>query len=190
MTLLGMLLTLEEAAARLGKSVRQIRYMIQCGNLRAEKRAGRWFVDLRDPDLPSGPQAAAERKQRELRAAVHEVLDLDPEPPRQRRYSLRDMKAFPIAVELHRRAMSIGESEPATRALALAIEALAIGCHRFEHAEKAAAYRDARDHASRALSALALSPHDEAPSLADAIEQDLMAAFAGLLRRVDRRRRY
>jgi excisionase family DNA binding protein len=51
-------LTLEEAAQRLGKTVRQVRYLIQTGALRADKSSGRWRIDAADLPL-SEPQRAA-----------------------------------------------------------------------------------------------------------------------------------
>jgi len=48
-----MQLSLEQAAERLGKSVRQVRYLIQTGALRANKTGGRWLIDA--ADLPLRP---------------------------------------------------------------------------------------------------------------------------------------
>jgi hypothetical protein len=39
-----MKMSLNEAAAHLGKSVRQIRYMVSTGRLPATKHAGRWMT--------------------------------------------------------------------------------------------------------------------------------------------------
>jgi excisionase family DNA binding protein len=44
---------IEQAAERLGKSVRQVRYLIQTGALRANKTGGRWLIDA--ADLPLRP---------------------------------------------------------------------------------------------------------------------------------------
>jgi hypothetical protein len=66
---------------------------------------------------------------------------------------------------------------------------LAQGCHRFEHTAKAESYRGARDAASLAVCELVLSGEEAAEPLVHGIEQDLMAAFAGLLRRLERRSR-
>ena len=43
-----MKLTLEQAAARLGKSERQIRYLVQNSRLAAEKVGGRWLIESDD----------------------------------------------------------------------------------------------------------------------------------------------
>jgi excisionase family DNA binding protein len=53
-----MWLSLQQAAERLGKSVRQIRYLIQTGALPATKSGGRWRIAAGDLPL-SAPQKAA-----------------------------------------------------------------------------------------------------------------------------------
>jgi hypothetical protein len=69
------------------------------------------------------------------------------------------------------------------------LEQLTQGCHRFDRSDKAAAYRTARDAASLAVCELVLTESASADPLVNAIEQDLMAALAGLIRRVDKRKR-
>ena len=180
-----MQLTLDQAAIKLGRSVRQVRYMVQKGKLRARKVGHRWMIE--DVDLPSSPQQrdVNARKERQLRAAVERGLDL---PTRRARYSVRNLKACQIALPLYHRAQdALGPAHPATLALRGVIEQLARGCHRYEHASKAAAYNEAREAASQAISELLLSSHDRADPLITDIEQELMAALAGLLRRLDRK---
>ncbi len=96
-----MQLSLEQAATRLGKSQRQVLYLIRQNQLAAKKIAGRWFID--DDDLPrsENQQASGERKQRQLRAAVEAALDISEEGVKAR-YSVRDLKAFQIALSLYR----------------------------------------------------------------------------------------
>jgi excisionase family DNA binding protein len=180
-----MRLTLDQAATTLGKSVRQVRYLIEQGRLRATKVAGRWFVD--SEDLPADPDARQRSARREgrLREAVEEVLSPD---GRRARYSMRDLKAMQIALPAYRAlCAATGEDHPAARELAEALRHLAEGCHRFARHEKGEAYRAARDAVSRC--ALALLVDDEARhgALVDTLEQDLLAALAGLLRRAERR---
>ncbi len=52
-----MQLTLQEAAVRLGKSVRQVRYLINSGQISAQKLGGRWFVQSSDLPLSQGQNA-------------------------------------------------------------------------------------------------------------------------------------
>ncbi len=55
-----MQLTIEQAAARLGKSRRQIRYLIKAERLPARKFAGRWVIDSEaGRALPRVPRRSA-----------------------------------------------------------------------------------------------------------------------------------
>ncbi len=183
-----MTLTIRQAAAQLGKTVRQVRYMIQQGELRARKVQGRWRID--SGDLPkSDPQKmAGERKARQLRGLVDEALEVPEELPR--RYSILDLKAFQIGLPLYRNASEkLGEEHAATTELRRMLALLAQGCHRYERADKARAYREARDAASLAVCELVLAESEAASDLLHDIEQDLMACLAGLLRRAERGRR-
>jgi hypothetical protein len=192
-------LSLEDAATKLGKSVRQVRYLVKLGRLPARKVAGRYLVTMPasgclsgDEPAPSSssssPRATAQqRKQSALRAAVEDALDL---PPQQRRYSLRDLKAFLVGLPLYQQALDrLGPEHGACRALRQLLENLSRGCHRFDSADTAEAYRAARDAASQAVCELLLSPGTGSEALVDGIEQDLMAALAGLLRRLQPRQR-
>ena len=185
---LAMELTLDQAATRLGKSVRQVRYMIKQGTLPARKRGKRWVVDDHALPTPPAQQKASERKQRQLRAAVERGLEL-PDAPRRPRYSVRDLRAIQIVLPLHERAESaLGASHSVTGALRQVVEHLARGCHRYDYGEKAVAYSQARDAASQAVGEILLTRPAIADELIGAIEQELMAALAGLLRRLDRKR--
>lgn len=184
-----MKLTIEEAAVRLGKTVRQVRYAIQQNTIRARKVGGRWVIE--DENLPEDAptQKARQRKQRQLKAAVEDVLELPNEPTRTG-YSVRDLKAFQIAHPLHERARrTLGPEHPAVRELHQVITLLTLGCHRFERPQKAAAYVQARDAASRAMSELLVDEEHDTETLVMAIENDLMKALAGLLRKMTRQER-
>lgn len=182
-----MKLTLEQAATRLGKSRRQVLYLIQKGDLPAEKMAGSWFVDSDHLPLEPEQQRIAAHKQRQFKAAVEEALAIEPESE-QKRYSVRDLKAFQIALPLYRQAcQALTADHPASQALKQVLESLSQGCHRFDRQEKAAAYRGARDQASLAVCELVLAGSEAADQLIHGLEQDLMAALAGLLRRMDGR---
>lgn len=182
-------LSIQQAADRLGKTPRQIDYMIRTGRLKAKKNGGRWSIASEEPPLSQGRQQSAARKQDQLRASVEQALDIEPDTPA-KCYSIRDLKAFQIALPLHRQAVSaLGAEHPATQSLKRVLEHLTYGCHRFERSDKADAYRTARDQASLAVCELVLAESEAADQRIHEIEQDLMAAMAGLIRRVDRRRR-
>ncbi len=110
-------LTVDQAAERLGKSRRQLRYLIKSKRLPARKFAGRWVIDSKDLQLSEGQTRAVERRERQLRAVVEEGLGLPDAGERRPRYSVRDLKAFQIALPIHTRAAKdLGEDHPATRA--------------------------------------------------------------------------
>ena len=97
---------------------------------------------------------------------------------------------FKLALPLHRRTEALlGADHPATRALRRSLLLLAQGCHRFGREDKAASYQAGRDAVSQAVCELVLTDNGEAEPIIHAIEQDLMAAFSGLLRRLERRSR-
>ena len=161
--------------------------MIQSRLLPARKVAGRWLIDAKDLPLSVGQREAVARKERQLRAAVEEGLGLADDGPH--RYSIRDLKAFQIALDIYRQARTAFEPEhPATVTLRRLLDHLSVGCHRFERQDKAAAYREARDCASLAVCELVLCASPEADAMIVTLEQDLMAALAGLLRRIERGR--
>jgi len=179
-----MKLTLGQAATALGKTRRQLVYLIEQGRLPAEKVGGRWYLDSvvleRDP-------ATARRldiKNAMLKDAVEDALLPS---GKQRHYSLKDIKAFQIAHPLYQglRQRS-GAPDLATAHLHECLRQLAQGCHRYGRAEKTRAYQAARDAASLAVLELMLLQDRDLEGTIDALEQDLMPAIAGLLGRLDR----
>lgn len=180
-------LTLKQVAAQLGKSVRQVRYMIQSGTLPARKSPSGWLVD--SAALPASPRQgeAAARKQRALRAAVEDVLSA-PDTPGTRRYSLRNLRAVQVALPIRSACeAALGASHAATQSLYQTIEHIIRGCHRFARGDKAEAYRLARDEASRSTCSLLIDGSEPALRLLDQVEQELLPAISGLLRRQERR---
>lgn len=183
-------LTIEEAATRSGKSERQIRYLIKLGRLTAHKAAGRWLMQSEQVDQVAGSprrQKAAARKQAKLREVVEDTL---PAQPKGRRYSLRDLKAMQVGVPLYQQlCTTLGEAHPAVTALRQGLAWLARGCHRYDLDQKLDAYQRGRDEISLAACALVLD-QASAPALLAAlctIEDELLPAVAGLLRRIDNR---
>ena len=149
-----MQLTIDQAATCLGKTARQVRYMIQSERLPARKVGGRWVIESENLPLSEGQEKAIARKERQLRAAVEEGLGLGEEGERPSRYSLRDLKAFQIALPIyHQTCEVLGIEHAATVALHQFLGHLSRGCHRFERRQKAEAYNLARDAASAAVCA-------------------------------------
>ncbi len=69
-------LSLRQTAERLGKSVRQVRYMIEHGQLTARKNGGRWVVEASDLPLSDGQKQARTRRDEHLKQALEEALDV------------------------------------------------------------------------------------------------------------------
>ncbi len=195
-------LSLAQAAAQLNKTERQLRYLIQTGRLVAEKQKGRWLISpeaLREHQDAAPRAKASQRLKREIETACSKPISskplassTPPEAPKSttkgKRYSLRDMKAFQIAQPLLQRAeATLGTEHQACQALRENLRQLALGCHRFDYKEKQRAYEAARDAASLAVCALYLEPTPKVADLAEQIEQELMAALVGLIRRLSRR---
>lgn len=160
--------------------------MIQAENLPARKVAGRWLIEADDLPLTTGQREAVDRKERQLRSAVEEGLGIADGGERKPRYSLRDLKAFQIMLPIYRQTtQTLGAGHPAAAALRKALDQLSLGCHRFERQQKIEAYRQSRDFTSLAVCELALAETAEADTLINALEQNLMAALAGLLRKME-----
>jgi len=97
-------------------------------------------IDAKDLPLSAAQREAVARKERQLRAAVEEGLGLADDGPQ--RYSVRDLKAFQIALAIYRRAQTAFEAgHPVTAALRRLLDHLSVGCHRLERQDKAEAYR-------------------------------------------------
>ncbi len=177
-------LSLEQAAKLLGKTRRQVLYMIDQGRLPAQKIGGRWVINREDLAIEPDTQQRAVAKQARFRATIEEALTPG---NKERRYTVRDLKAVQVATPVYRQLIERGAGcETAAAHMRACLDQLAIGCHRYDRREKTAAYRAARDAASLAAMELLLRDDNEETALLDAVEQDLMPALAGLLRRSEK----
>ncbi len=175
-------LSLDQAAALLGRSVRQVRYMVEKGRLPAKKDGARWTIRREDLPLSDAQLHQRARQIDRLQDRVEDALHVQAAPPR---FSTGDLKAFQVGRPLYLAvSQQLGADHPAALALRRCLLALGLGCHRFHAAEKGQAYREARDAAATAAVELLL--FDPASAAARAVEQELLAAIAGLLRRSDR----
>ena len=181
-------LSLTDAARLLGKTPRQVRYLIKTGRLAATKDGVRWRLDSAALPLSEGQLRARARKAGEIRDAVDDALGPHGRLAG-RRYSVRDLRAFSAAAPLARQvAQGLGADHPAALALRDLLVALSQGCHRFHDRDKREAYVAAREHAARAAALLLLAGHPEAEAWADRVEGDVMVGVTGLVRRTERPR--
>ncbi len=177
--------TLEQVATLLGKSRRQIRYMISTGRLPATRTGHRWRVRAEDLPRSAGAVDARTRRVTALRDAVDEVL---PTSPHTRGTSVTRIRAFEIGRGLLGQLReALGAEHGAVAHLRASLDQLAIGCHRYHPDHKQSAYTAARDRASLAACALAVEPGDAA-GLLSKLESELLPAIAGLVRRTERTR--
>ncbi len=180
-----MQLSLEQATALLGKTRRQVLYMIEHKRLPAQKVGGRWVIERDDLHIDADIQQRASQQQARFKAVIEEALL----PGKERRYTLRDLKAVQLAMSIYQQlAAGGGALDKATAHMRQCLDHLAVGCYRYDRQEKTVSYRAARDAASLAAMELLLcATAEQATPLLAALEQDVMPAFAGLLRRSERR---
>lgn len=172
---------LPEAAALLGKSERQVRYLIQNGKLAGEKVEGRWRISADALRAHPERQVQTAEKREAIREAVERAL---PEGGDVTPWSVRSMRAVKHALQLHRSVTeAFSATAPEAEAVAQALRYLVRGGHAFERAEKRRFYQEARLASCDALSALLLRGTREALAFVEVAESGLMPALAGLLRR-------
>lgn len=186
-----MVLSLAEAARLLGKSERQVRYLIQTGQLAAKKHQGRWRIRREDLPLSEGQERAERQKaERAARLAVEVLQPRTDGKGSARHYSVRELRAYregaPLYQELAREA---GTDHPAALLLREALMLLACGCHEYEGRQKAEFYSKAREQASRAVMALLLEDEARRSDLVERFETALLPAIGGLIRQAEKRGR-
>lgn len=181
-------LSLAEAARLLGKSDRQVRYLVKQEQLPARKVAGQWRI--RREDLPLSPgqeRAEAVKRERAARIAL-EVLQPDGEEVSKRRFSVRELRTVRHGAPLYRSLReSLGPEHPAVTALGEALMLVACGCHTFHAREKVAFYGRAREELSRATMALLLEDGEACLAAVEQLEEQLLPTLGGLIRNAERR---
>lgn len=165
--------SIEEVAGLLGRSVRQVRYMLQTGQLKGQKSGRRWLV--RKEDLPNElPQEKADQ----LAAVETSATRAD---QKYHRYSVRDLKAFEAGLPLYQIAAdAFGTEHPITQRIHEALQQLSLGCHVFHPEEKATHYTKAR--AQIALTVADLLVFNKEDKLAERLEDELLPKIGGLIR--------
>jgi excisionase family DNA binding protein len=141
-----MALSIKEAAQVLGKTRRQVAYMIDQGELPAKKSGGRWVIERPDLNVDEPRRQRVSRKQAQFKAVIEEAVI-----PGNQRYTLRDLKAVQLAIPIYRQLAERGAGcEKAASHMRECLDQLAVGCHRYDRQEKTLAYPAARDAASLA----------------------------------------
>ena len=86
-------LSLTDASRLLGKTPRQVRYLIKNGRLPARKVGNRWVIDSEALPLSQGQLQAARRRAQAVKDVVEEALGPHTRPARLK-YSVRQVAAF------------------------------------------------------------------------------------------------
>lgn len=174
-----MQLSLNQAAELLGKTRRQVMYMIEQGQLPGQKVGGRWMLDRDDLGLDEETERRSDAKQARFRQAVDDALKTK---GKDRYYSLADLHVVPTATSVYQTLLGNGERwQKAAEHMRECLDHIAVGCHRFHKPEKADAYRAARDAASLAAMEIWLQKDQSKSESLKKIEQELMPALNDLL---------
>ena len=171
----------------LGKTARQVRYLLAHKQLQARKVDGRWVIDRASLPLSEAQVEARARRTAALRHTVEETLGAGVKEERKERYSVRDVKAFQLARPVHAALRAMTPPPTGLSHIHRALVLLAQGCHRFGRDEKALSYRAARDAVAEGLCELLLDGGEGLGAQATVLEQEVLPAIAGLIRRVEPR---
>ena len=184
-----MKLSLSESATVLGRSERQIRYLIKTGRLRAGKDGGRWRIESTDLPLTDAQREAVASRVQTAREAFEKGIapagKIEESKPaaEKKRYSVKDLKAFQSGEDIYRELkVDLGREDSACQHLFAALVLMTRGCHTFHPGEKAARFTEARDAAAHAATHLFLDGDEESRRrLAERIEQELIPKIASLV---------
>ncbi len=188
-------LSLNAAAVAMGKSPRQVAYLIKKGELKAEKVGRRWVFDDADLPLTEGQRRALARKRDNIEAAAAKALapGIEAGEKAGKRFSMRDLKAWKSAEPAWRAvSRALGADHPAASRLREALSLVAEGCHAWRPEEKAQLYSRARASAALAVADLLLDgpAEDEARlALAAQVEGRVLGDLSALVRNSERRAR-
>jgi excisionase family DNA binding protein len=205
-----MKLSIAETATLLGKSKRQVRYLIDQQRLPATKQGSRWRIDSAALPLDDAErQRLAERNELARRAfekglepavkAARPKLEgtsdgskaADGEPAK-RSYSVTDLLTFQSGESIYREMEKARGAED--RVCGTLFEALALvarGCHCYHPRDKASRFSEARELAATAVAELLLGGGEGVRNrvLAERIEQELIPKLAGLVAAYEKRGR-
>ena len=185
-----MKLSLSEAATVLGRSERQIRYLIKTGRLRAGKDGGQWRIESADLPLTEAQRRSLADRLGQAREAfdksVEAVTKVAGEEER-RRYSVVDLAAFQAGAALYRELRNeLAEDDPACRCLSSALTAVVCGFHNYQPSDKARRFSEARESAASAVASLLLRGGKH-QALGERVEQELIPRLSGLVASSERR---
>ncbi len=182
-------LSLSEAARLLGKSDRQVRYLIREGKLKARKDSGRWIVRREDLPLSGGQERAAKQKRQRAAQMAEEILRPEGADAKNK-YSIRNLRAYREGSEIYRQLTAdAGADHAATTGMRESLMLLACGYHEFQAETKADFYARARQEASRVTMALLLEDEEAHREKVERLENGFLPALGGLVNQAEKRGR-
>jgi excisionase family DNA binding protein len=183
-------LTVQDAARILGKSERQVRYLIQTGRLTATKHDGQWKISRGDLPRSPGQERADQRKTERATEIASAVLDFgDSKGSKSKSWTVDQLHAVRQGEPLYRDCVEqLGTDHEATRRLRAALMLIGCGFFEYDAARKAARYSAARDCVSRAVMTLLLDTEPR-QDLLGRMQKDLLPPLGGLIRSAQRPRR-
>jgi hypothetical protein len=182
-------LSLVDASRLLGKTPRQVRYMIKQGRLKARKDGVRWVISDADLPLSDAQRRAQAKKAQELREIVEGALGPHLRSGK-RTYGVRDLQAFVQGRAVYKDAIAnLGDGHPAAVSLLSTLVSTSQGCYRYHDRDKLDAYRTAREESARAIAMLLVDDHPKAEGLAESLEREVIPALTGLIRKAERKGR-
>ncbi len=199
-----MKLSISEVATVLGKSERQVRYLIRKGELRAVKEGKKWAVASDDLPLDEGRKARLGERLAAARRALEDGLEPAAKAlasgtgtgggkeTKSEHYSVTRLTAFESGAEIYRQLVQeLGDAAPARPYLIDALVEITRGCHRFHAEAKARSFGRARELTAAAVTHLLVAADDDGRCrrLAGRLEQELIPKLSGLVAANEKGRR-
>ena len=171
----------------LGKSERQVRYLIRQGKLEAKKEGKRWRIDSDALPLDEAERQRLGQRLDRAREQVESAFApaakaVGGEGEARERYSVRRLAAFEAGRALYRElAAALGEEHEAASLLLQALTELTQGCHAFRPEDKIRAFDEARRLAAAATARLFVATDERGEAFAGRLEQELIPKIGGLV---------
>lgn len=189
--------SLNEAAVLMGKTPRQVRYLLQQAKITARKVDNVWVIDAESLPLNDAQKAAinarAEVVRESMSKAFEPLLQIVKKGVSQQEYTVRSLNAFKIGEVIYRvMVKELGPADEATRFLRRSLELMGQGYHSFYPDDKLEYYKAARESGASALMSMLLdgAPDDERrQEIAHHLEGDYLPSVSGLVRYSERNSR-
>lgn len=191
-----MTITISEAATLLGKSKRQIRYMIQQGKLKAEKAGKEWLINREHLPLSEAQLKSLERKAQQVRSVIDDAIGKPADGivrdarEARKKYALATQSCFKLTKQAYGLAKQLfGGEHQNTQKLHTVIELVTKGWFSFIPAARLRFLRYARELICEVLTDTLLieNPSNEHTAFAELLEFDIIVSLSGLIRSSEKR---